>query len=41
MAKGQKGGDSKPNKEESGPKKPLAVKGADADVDVKTAETGT
>ncbi len=36
MAKGQGPKDSKPSKEE--PKKPLAVKGADAPVDVKTAE---
>ena len=41
MAKGQKGGDSKDSKStksESTPKKPLAVKGAEQDVDVKTAE---
>lgn len=38
MAKVQKGGDEKPTKLESAPKKPLAVKGADHDVDVKTAE---
>ena len=38
MAKGQKGGDSKTTKAEPTQKKPLAVKGAEADVDVKTAE---
>ena len=39
MAKGQKGSDSKTTKTEATtPKKPLAVKGAEADVDVKTAE---
>ena len=38
MAKVQKG-DSKPTRQdESGPRKPLAVKGAEEDVDVKTAE---
>ncbi len=37
MAKGQKGGDQKSPKTDA-PKKPLAVKGAESDVDVKTAE---
>ncbi|MFN8313601.1 MAG: 30S ribosomal protein S1 [Cyclobacteriaceae bacterium] len=38
MAKVQKSGDSKAPKTEAAPKKPLAVKGAAEDVDVKSAE---
>jgi len=38
MAKGQKGGDLKVVKTDSTPKKPLAVKGAAEDVDVKSAQ---
>ncbi len=37
MAKGQRGGDSKVTKTDPTEKKPLAIKGAEADVDVKTA----
>ncbi len=38
MAKVQKGSDAKIEKKTEAPKKPLAIKGAEADVDVKTAE---
>ena len=38
MAKGQKGGDFKDSKSDPQAKKPLPAKGADADVNVKTAE---
>ena len=38
MAKGQKGGDFKDSKSEPQVKKPLTAKGADTDVNVKTAE---
>src|SRR5438045_6350660 len=38
MAKVQRGNDSKTKKKEETPKKPLAIKGADADVNVHEAE---